>query len=56
MLYLIRSWGRGKSILKIGYTSNLPKRMENYYSNPLFEKISAREGSLTDEKTLTNVS
>lgn len=53
MLYLIRSWGRGKSILKIGYTSNLPKRMENYYhSNPLFEKISAREGSLTDEKRL----
>lgn len=53
MLYLIRSWGRGKSILKVGYTSNLPKRMENYYhSNPLFEKISAREGSLTDEKRL----
>lgn len=53
MLYLIRSWGRGKSILKIGYTSNLPKRMENYYhSNPFFEKISAREGSLTDEKRL----
>lgn len=53
MLYLIRSWGRGKSILKIGYTSNLSKRMENYYhSNPLFEKISSREGSLTDEKRL----
>lgn len=53
MLYLIRSWGRGKSILKVGYTSNLPKRMENYYhSNPLFERISAREGSLTDEKRL----
>lgn len=53
MLYLIRSWGRGKSILKVGYTSNLPKRMENYYhSNPLFEKISSREGSLIDEKRL----
>lgn len=53
MLYLIRSWGRGKSILKVGYTSNLPKRMENYYhSNPLFEKISSREGSLVDEKRL----
>ena len=53
MLYLIRSWGRGKSILKVGYTSNLPKRMDNYYhSNPLFEKISAREVSLTDEKRL----
>lgn len=53
MLYLIRSWGKGKSILKVGYTSDLPKRMENYYhSNPLFEKISAREGSLIDEKRL----
>ena len=54
MLYMIRTWGRGgKSMIKIGYTSNLPKRMENYYhSNPFFEKISAREGSLEDEKRL----
>lgn len=53
MLYLIRSWGRGKSILKVGYTSNLGKRMENYYhSNPLFEILGAREGSLIDEKRL----
>lgn len=53
MLYLIRSWGRGKSILKVGYTANLSKRMDNYYhSNPLFEKLSAREGSLLDEKRL----
>ena len=54
MLYMIRTWGRGgKSMIKIGYTSNLSKRMENYYhSNPFFEKISAREGSLEDEKRL----
>lgn len=54
MLYMIRTWGRGgKSMIKIGYTSDLPKRMENYYhSNPFFEKISAREGSLEDEKRL----
>ena len=54
MIYLIRSWGRGgKSILKVGYTSNLSKRMENYYhSNPFFEKISSREGSLIEEKKL----
>lgn len=54
MLYMIRTWGRGgKSMIKIGYTSNLSKRMENYYhSNPFFEKISAREGSLEDEKLL----
>ena len=54
MLYMIRTWGRGgKSMIKIGYTSNLSKRMENYYhSNPFFEKISEREGSLEDEKRL----
>ena len=54
MLYMIRTWGRGgKSMIKIGYTSDLSKRMENYYhSNPFFEKISAREGSLEDEKRL----
>lgn len=54
MLYMIRTWGRGgKSMIKVGYTSDLPKRMENYYhSNPFFEKISAREGSLEDEKRL----
>lgn len=53
MLYLIRSWGRKGSILKVGYTSNLQRRMENYYhSNPLFEKISERNGSLIDEKRL----
>ena len=40
-------------MIKIGYTSNLSKRMENYYhSNPFFEKISEREGSLEDEKRL----
>ena len=40
-------------MIKIGYTSDLSKRMENYYhSNPFFEKISAREGSLEDEKRL----
>lgn len=54
MLYMIRTWGRGgKSMIKVGYTSDLPKRMENYYhSNPFFEKISEREGSLEDEKRL----
>lgn len=53
MLYLIRSWGNGKSILKIGYTGNVQKRMENYYhSNPFFEKISIREGSEKEEKKL----
>ena len=44
MLYLIRTFGRrGRSMLKIGYTSDLQKRMENYYhSNLLYERIKRR--------------
>lgn len=54
MLYLIRTFGRrGRSMLKVGYTSDLQKRMENYYhSNPLYERISARQGDLKEEKRL----
>lgn len=53
MLYLIRSWGKKNSILKIGFTSNVQKRMENYYhSNPFFQKISLREGELYEEKLI----
>ena len=46
MLYLIRSFGRGgKSILKIGYTEDIDRRMNQYfYINPYFENISNREG------------
>ena len=46
MLYLIKSFGRdGKSILKIGYTDDLNRRMSQYfYNNPCFELITTREG------------
>ena len=46
MLYLIRSFGRGgKSILKVGYTEDINKRMNQYfYYSPGFELIAAREG------------
>ena len=46
MLYLIKSFGRnGKSILKIGYTDDLNRRMSQYfYNNPCFELIATREG------------
>lgn len=46
MLYLIKSFGRnGKSILKIGYTDDLNRRMSQYfYNNPCFELIAIREG------------
>lgn len=46
MLYLIKSFGRnGKSILKVGYTDDLNRRMSQYfYNNPCFELIAIREG------------
>lgn len=54
MLYLIKSYGvGGRSILKIGYTDNMENRMSRYfYSNPLFEIISTREGDEILEKLL----
>ena len=53
MIYLIRSFGRGKSLLKVGFTKDMDKRMENYYhSNPCFEKITSREGDEEIEKLL----
>lgn len=46
MLYLIRSFGRdGKSILKVGYTEDINKRMNQYfYYSPGFELVATREG------------
>ena len=46
MLYLIRSFSRGgKSILKVGYTEDINKRMNQYfYYSPGFELIATREG------------
>lgn len=46
MLYLIKSYLQGNhSILKIGYTDNIEKRMYQYFSaNPGVEPISFREG------------
>lgn len=45
MIYLIRTYGKGKSILKIGFASDLERRISQYfYMNPLFEFVSSREG------------
>ena len=46
MLYLIRSYGpRGKKIYKVGYTTSLDNRLNQYFShNPFIELISVREG------------
>lgn len=53
MLYLIRSYGKTTSILKIGFTKNLPKRLEQYFhTSPLYDFISTREGDEILEKLL----
>ena len=46
MLYLIRSYMKlGKSILKVGYTDDVDKRMYQYFSaNPGFDVLGIREG------------
>ena len=46
MIYLIRSYGiKGKSVLKIGFTDDFERRMDQYfYSNPMFQIVSTREG------------
>ena len=46
MIYLLRSYGKlGKSILKVGFSDQVDKRMSQYFSsNPYFELISVREG------------
>ena len=46
MLYLIRSYMKlGKSILKVGYTDDLNKRMYQYFlANPGFDVLGIREG------------
>ena len=46
MIYLIRSYGiKGKSVLKIGFTDDFERRMDQYfYSNPMFQIVSIREG------------
>lgn len=54
MIYLIRTYGKnGESILKIGFASDLERRMSQYfYANPLFEFVSSREGDELLEKLL----
>ena len=54
MIYLIRSYRlSGKSILKIGFTDNIQKRINQYfYMNPGCELISSREGDEVLESLL----
>lgn len=53
MLYLLRTFTRGGSYLKIGYTKDFNKRFNSYdQSNPGIESIGVREGDEDDEKLL----
>lgn len=53
MLYLLRSFGRNKSILKVGYASDIDRRLNNYITYaPYTELINTKEGDFTDETML----
>ena len=54
MLYLIKSYGpKGKKIYKVGYTTSLDNRLNQYFShNPFIELISTREGDEELEKLI----
>lgn len=53
MLYLIKLKGETHTLLKIGYTKNLDKRLKTYKThNPLIELVDVKEGSTIDESYL----
>ena len=53
MLYLLRSFGRNKSILKVGYASDIDRRLNTYFAcAPYTELINTKEGDFTDETML----
>ena len=55
MLYLIKLKGESNTLLKIGYTENINKRLKAYKThNPLIELIDIKEGSIIDELNLHN--
>jgi hypothetical protein len=50
MLYLIRSFTRQGTYLKVGYTDNLKQRMNQYLvENPGRELVGTRQGNMIDE-------
>ena len=53
MLYLIRSFTRSGTYLKVGFTDNIERRMRDYLTeNPGRELIGTRAGDLTEETRL----
>ena len=56
MLYLIKSQGKEKSLIKIGYTKDLEQRIKTYkIHNPLVEIIDSFEGTMKEEQLLHNI-
>ena len=50
MLYLIRSFTRTGTFLKVGFTGDIERRMRDYLTeNPGRELIGTRAGDLTEE-------
>ena len=55
MLYLIKLKGETNTLLKIGYTKDMDKRLKTYKThNPLVELIDMKEGKTYDEFYLHN--
>ena len=55
MLYLIKLKGETNTLLKIGYTKDIDKRLKAYKThNPLIELVDIKEGSTFDESCLHN--
>ena len=55
MLYLIKLKGETNTLLKIGYTKDMDKRLKTYKThNPLVELIDMKEGNTYDEFYLHN--
>lgn len=55
MIYLIKGYGKGGELLKIGFTDNLSSRLESYVTHtPDYELLKTREGDLNLERYLLN--
>ena len=55
MLYLIKLKGETNTLLKIGYTKDIDKRLKAYKThNPLIELVDIKEGNTFDESCLHN--
>lgn len=55
MLYLIKLKGKTNTLLKIGYTKDIDKRLKTYKThNPLIELVDIKEGNTIDESCLHN--